>query len=150
MHQQTQTQITLRRVSLVLALAGLAVAVYMTVIYYQDTEVFLCAEGGGCDTVKNSPFSHIGPVPVAALGVAGFLAILAMLASEELSGPLAAQGPLMVFGMSLFGVIYVAYLTYLEIFVIHALCPYCVAAAVIMLAIFVIAVLRMRSSESLP
>ncbi len=130
------------RLSVVLAILGLLVASYLTWSHFSSTNV-LCAEGGGCDTVRQSPFSEIMGIPVAAIGLVGYLAILGVLVLEKTSPALASYGPLVIFGFSLIGTLYSAYLTYLELFVILAICPYCVASAVIMTLLFILAVFRL-------
>ena len=52
-------------------------------------------------------------------------------------------GPLAIFGISLGGVIFSIYLTYLELYVIHAVCPFCVASAIIIILLFILAILRL-------
>jgi len=129
----------LRRISLILSLLGLAVAVYLTVIHITPGST-LCT--GGCDIVRQSRYAEVAGIPVAALGIVGYAAILALLALEEFANPLFEYGPILVLGLSLIGTLYSFYLTYLELFVIRAICPYCVASAVIMTAIFGIALAR--------
>ena len=99
--------------------------------------------GGGCDTVRLSPYSKVAGVPVAFVGLLGYLTILGILVLEKTSSPLGQNGPIFVFGLSLVGALYSIYLTYLELFVIYAICPYCVASAVIMVIVFGMAVCRM-------
>ena len=134
----------LKIISIVLALAGLLVAGYLTNLHLSDSSALLCAEGGGCDVVRDSPYSEIAGIPVAIFGIAGYLAILVVLLLDSKKRTfLYEYGPTVVFGFSLIGVLYSIYLTYLELFVIIAICPYCVISAVLMLVIFVIAILRM-------
>jgi uncharacterized membrane protein len=73
-----------------------------------------------------------------------YLAIALLLALEDRAGALETYGPLAVFGLALTGTLYSAYLTYVELFVLHAVCPYCVVSAVLMTAIFILAVIRFR------
>lgn len=143
------SQRLLRTLSLIAAVAGVIVAGYLTYVYITDAET-LCTGVGGCDAVKNSRFSHISGIPVAALGLAGYLAIVGSLVLES-SGPQGAEfGPIVVFGLSLLGTLYSAYLTYLELFVIHAICPYCVASAVLMTAVFVLSIARLLTTTDVP
>jgi len=131
----------LRGVSIALAIAGIAIAGYLTWSSFSETEV-LCAPGGGCDTVRQSRYAEIQGIPVALIGVLGYSAILIVLILETTSASFARNGPMLIFGLSLIGFLYSVYLTYLELFVILAICPYCVASAVVMTAIFGIAVFR--------
>jgi len=95
--------------------------------------------------VNTSPYSTVAGIPVALLGMGAYVAIgaLAFLSTREACpergrrGTLASQAHLAVFGLSLVGVLYSAYLTYLEVFVIRAICPWCVASALIVMAIWI-------------
>ncbi len=53
-------------------------------------------------------------------------------------------GTLAIFGISLIGVLYSAYLSYLEEFVLHAWCPYCVLSAIVITIIFIISIIRLK------
>lgn len=132
----------LRRLLIVLCIAGLLVSGYLAYVYLADAEA-LCTGVGGCDAVKDSRYAVVAGIPVPVLGIAGYAAILAVVLLEGSSGLLGEQGRILVFGLSLLGTLYSAYLTYLEIAVIKAICPYCVASAVIMTAIFGVAVVRL-------
>ena len=104
--------------------------------------VLFCAEGGGCESVNSSIYSEINGIPIAILGLGAYLAIAALLTLEKRVGALETYGPLAVFGLALTGTLYSAYLTYVELFVLRAVCPYCVASAVLITAIFILAVVR--------
>jgi len=130
------------RILIILAVAGLLVAGYLSFVYLADVEA-LCSGVGGCDAVKSSRYSNLAGIPVPVIGVVGYAAILGVLLLERRGGTLAEYGPTLVFGMSLFGTLYSAYLTYLELAVIRAVCPYCVASAVIMTAILGVAIYRL-------
>jgi uncharacterized membrane protein len=146
----TDTSELIRRFSIALAILGVLVAGYLTWAHI-DESTALCSEGGGCDIIRQSPYSQTAGIPVAAIGVLGYLSILGILVLEEDNGPLVESGPVLVFGLSLVGALYSAYLTYLELFVIDALCPYCVASAVIVAALFVLALSRVcRVSRAEP
>ena len=130
----------------VIAIAGMLVAIYLTIIDYTGVEPY-CAGYGGCNTVQSSEYAFIGPVPVALLGVLGYLALLALRLARGRVGPeLEDYLPLLAFGGSLIGLLYSAYLTYLEAFVILAWCLWCIASALLMTAYFVLAVLDWRRS----
>lgn len=135
----------LRRISIILAILGLGVAGYLTWAYYVHANI-ICLTGNQCDAVRNSPYSEIQGMPVALVGLLGYLAILAVLVSEETSMGAAIPAPMIVFGLSLVGLLYSGYLTYLELFVINAICSWCVVSAVLMLIIFIIAVVRVTRS----
>jgi uncharacterized membrane protein len=124
-----------------LALVGLAVAGYLTWVHYAGAQP-ICALSGGCEKVQTSKYASLAGIPVAVLGAAGYAAILAALAVPGEAGRLlrvllAAIG----FGFSL-------YLTYLELFVIHAICQWCVASAIVMTALVAATVMDVLQPRS--
>lgn len=136
----------LRWTGLALSLLGAADSAYLTWVKLAKSTVLFCAEGGGCDSVNNSIYSEINGIPIAILGLGAYLAIAAVLALEDRAGALATYGPLAVFGLALTGTLYSAYLTYVELFILHAVCPYCVVSAVLITAILILAVVRLWRS----
>jgi uncharacterized membrane protein len=108
------------------ALFGLAVAGYLSLEELRDQLPACPAGGGGCATVALSDYSDLAGIPVPYIGLGGYLVILG---SPLLRGDPGRLGgaflALVGFGFSL-------YLTYLELFVIDAICQYCVASAVTM------------------
>lgn len=127
-----------------LALVGLADSIYLT--YVKLVAGGVCIAGNGCETVNLSPYSQIGVVPVALLGALSYIIMLAILLMENSSEFFEFNGPLMLFGLSFFGVLYSAYLTYLEIYVIKAICPFCVVSAVVLVLMLIISSLRLRAT----
>jgi len=141
----------LRRISIVLAILGILVASYLTWTHYANTSIQCIGGSHGCDEVNQSVFARVAGVPVALLGLLGYLAILGLLLIETRQGFLAENAPLLVFGCTLFGLAFSAYLTYLELFVIHAICQYCVASAVLMTGLFAISIYRViKSTQQQP
>jgi uncharacterized membrane protein len=128
--------------SIVLSILGAADAIYLIVLKYSHNTA-MCLGNGGCATVNDSPYSQIGAVPVAAIGLLGYLAILGVHFLEPRIRLFGGNGPLFTFGMSLTGVAFSAYLTYIELYVIYAVCPFCVASAVFITLIFIIAIIRL-------
>lgn len=128
--------------SIVLSVVGVAVAAYMT-IYKWTSNDSMCLGSGECATVNASPYSEVYGIPVALVGLVGYLAILAILWLEPRQRFFEEQGPLMVFGMGLAGFAFNIYLVYLEFYVIKALCPFCVASQITMTILFVLAVIRL-------
>jgi len=123
-----------------LSLPGMAVSAYLTYGYFAESSLF-CELGHGCDTVKDSEYSAIFGVPVALLGVVMYIAIFA----TAMAGALRPQSlrdlsSLGVFGMGFFGTIYSAYLTWLELYRIEAVCMWCTISAVLLTAILLISV----------
>jgi len=134
--------------ALVAAIIGALDAAYLTWVKLSHNEV-LCAPGiGDCYTVNTSRYSELYGIPVAIFGLATFLFIIAILILETRLTILKENGSMIVFGISLVGVIYSAYLSYLEEFVIHAWCPYCVLSAIVITIIFIISIIRLKQEGS--
>ncbi len=136
----------LRLALVVLTLAGIGVSAYLMWGYTVPGATLSCGASSGCETVKNSEYARLAGVPLPLLGLGSYLALLALLLVQGYakSGYIA----LAIFGISLAGVLYSAYLTYLEFFVIYAICRWCVASAIIMVAIFLLSIFNLRSTES--
>lgn len=121
--------------AVVLAAIGTAVSAYLTWVHYSGS-LALCVGVGGCEAVQTSRWSMVGPVPVALVGLAGMAAMLAVgLLRLRSDAPWAATA---LFGMSVAATAYVAYLTYVELFVLGAVCPWCVIVAIASAGIFAI------------
>lgn len=121
-----------------LALAGIGVSGYLTWAHLAGQSV-VCGPSHSCDTVQQSVYSEVAGIPVALFGLLAYLAIFVLtLLRGHVSEDLDSYIPLAVFGISLIGVLYSAYLTYLELFVIYAICWWCVSSAIIITAIFLL------------
>ena len=117
----------------VLALIGLGVAGYLSYVETQLVEAF-CGPVGDCNAVQSSPFALVfGVIPIGVLGVLGYLTILAAWAGGRLrSGRWSKPMYWVIFVLTLIGTIFSLYLTFLEPFVIKAVCMWCMSSAVIM------------------
>jgi len=123
---------------ILLSLVGIGVSGYMTYTYWFDKPI-ACGGLSSCNTVAESSYSHMGPIPVAFLGLLGYAALLVVAAFWLRVGDRWGDWPLLaIWGMALGGVAYSAYLTYLEIFVIEAACIWCVTQAVLMVGILLV------------
>jgi uncharacterized membrane protein len=117
-----------RRVSVAFALAGLGIAGYLTVAHYAGAAP-VCAIAHGCATVQKSAYADLGGVPVALLGLLGYVAILGALVRDGVGArTLAAVISLTGFGLSV-------WLTWIEVGELHAVCIWCVGSAVCMTAL---------------
>ena len=137
----------LRIVTIILAIIGLADSIYLTAIKITNTAAYCLPGLGDCETVNTSRFSEIFGVPIALLGAFAYAMILLIQYLENKHAFFTANGGLLLFGISLVGVLYSAYLTYVEIAVIHAICPYCVISAIVLLGIFVISTIRLFRNQ---
>jgi uncharacterized membrane protein len=127
---------TLRRVTAVLALVGIGISGYLTWVHYAGLDPVCVGGGGGCERVQSSRWAELAGIPVAVLGLGGYVAILASLALPEDPGALVAAF------LSLVGFGFSGWLTYVEIAKIDAICQWCVASAVIMTALALVSVAR--------
>jgi uncharacterized membrane protein len=128
-----------------LTLLGLGVATYLTVAHYSGGTT-ICPLHGGCETVQHSTYSQLDGVPVALIGLIGYIMILGVLlvgATETTR--------LIVVLLTVGGFGFSAYLTGRELFSIHAICPWCVSSAIIMTILACLAIWRfMRGDEAPP
>ena len=125
----------LRALAAGLALAGAVIAVYLTWVHYAGIEP-VCSAVSDCARVQASRYAKVGSVPVALIGLAGYLAVLGSLALPGENGRVLGAF------LALVGLGFSAYLTYLELAVIHAICQWCVARAVAMAALAGVTVAR--------
>lgn len=133
--------------SLGLTLLGLVVSAYLTWVKWTGNTAS-CGPVGDCESVNNSRYAEIGGVPIALFGALGYLVLLAALAVEGRWQRLSHAARLVGFGVSLVGTLYSAYLTYIEVAVLRAICPYCVVSATAMTLILILCVLRLRAAEA--
>ncbi len=119
----------------ILAALGLADAGYLSVIHLQG-ELPACGGYVGCAQVNSSPYAEIFGIPVALLGAALYLALLAV-AIWRLKGPVSHKpiATLAIYGMVLSATVVMSYLTALEFFVLHAYCYWCLGLAAITLVL---------------
>ncbi len=133
----------LRRVSIALSIVGLVDSSYLAWLKFAHQESRCIAGLGDCFSVNTSRYSTLNGIPVAVFGMVGYLVILALLFLESRKGFWETNAGIAEFGATLFGVLFSAYLTYLEIAVIHAICPFCVLSAISMLILFILSIVRL-------
>jgi uncharacterized membrane protein len=132
----------LYRISVAVSVLGLLVAIYMT-IYKVTSNDAMCLGSGDCSTVNASRYSEVNGIPVGAIGVLGYLSILAVHYLERGSGYFKQNGTLLIFGMALTGFLFTLWLIYVEFALLKALCPFCLTSQVAMTIIFIISVIRL-------
>ena len=123
-----------------IALIGLGIAAYLTYIHYAGIQP-LCLASGGCEKVQSSHWSKLAGIPVATIGLVGYAAILALL---FVPGEIGLAGKALV---ALVGFGFSAYLTWVELARIHAVCQWCVASAILMTLLGVLSVVRLLTAE---
>ena len=132
----------LYRISITLAFLGLAISLYMTVYKVTDNKS-MCIGNGGCSKVNSSPYSEVYGIPVAVIGFGGYGVIAALLYLENHNKFLKENGTMIIFGITLLGFLFTLYLIYIELALIHALCPFCVASQTTMIILFILSIIRL-------
>lgn len=127
-----------------LSLAGLFIAAYLYLYKIGKIGNLACGTGG-CETVQWSPWSQVAGIEVSLVGVLGYTGLLALSLAALQPGLVGRTWPAALLAiLAGIGVLFTSYLTYLELFVIHAICRWCVASGVVILAIFIVVLLDLR------
>ena len=106
-----------------------------------------CTRWADCDVVNNSVYSKFFGIPVSFIGLAAYLLLLALaLAALWTAGGTQRQILLLSLLLSLGGVGFSVYLTYIEIYVIEALCSWCIASAIIITLLAILGVVNVLRS----
>ncbi len=140
-----------RMVAAVLALVGVLISIYMLLYHLGVIGSIVCGTGG-CERVQNSPWSSFAGVPVPLIGLLGYgaLLVVALLGLQPRFLDDRRIAMLLLTG-AVIGFAFSAYLTYLEAFVIHAWCRWCLVSAGLSLLLLLAAlpeVARMRASTA--
>ena len=135
----------LRTASIVLAVLGLLDSVYLFWVKYTGAYA-LCGPIGNCESVNSSQYSEIFGIPIALLGAGAYAVMMVLLLMENRGQVCPEFGPMIVFGMSLIGVLYSIYLTYIEVAILKAICPYCVISAIILVVLLILSGIRLSIS----
>lgn len=125
-----------------IALVGLGISGYLTYVHYAGVAP-ICAASGGCEKVESSRYAELAGVPVALLGLLGYLAIGATTLVRGEAARMAGSA------LALVGAGFSLYLTYLELFNIHAVCQWCVASAVAMVVLAALTTARAFQADEL-
>lgn len=129
----------LRPAAALVALAGIAVAGYLTWAHYSDGSV-VCVVGGSCEEVQSSDYASVLGVPVALLGLGAYATVLVLVAWDAPWARLAAAT------IALVGLLFSAYLLIVQLVVIDAVCAWCLANDVLIApALAVLTGLRLRA-----
>jgi len=131
----------LKQVTIALSILGLLVAIYMTIFKLTNNEK-MCIGSGGCTIVNSSGYSEIRGIPVAVVGVLGYLSILAVFYLERRPGFFQTNGTMIQFTITLTGFLFTVWLVFVEVALIKAYCPFCITSQVAMTIIFILTVIR--------
>jgi len=133
------------------AIGGLIVAGYLTFVEATGAPV-VCGPSQGCEAVQTSKYAILfGILPIGVLGLFGYMAILAVWVAWQF-GPASVTklASLAIWGMSIFGVLFSVYLTFLEPFVIGATCMWCISSAVLMIIILLVSTPAAQQALAIP
>ena len=131
----------MRAAAIGVALAGLGIAGYLTAVHYSGGTP-VCAVAHGCATVQKSDYAQLAGMPVALLGVFGYLAILASLVRDTEATRTAAAF------LSIGGLAFSGWLSYVEVFELDAICIWCVGSAICMALLAGLSVARLLSAPA--
>jgi uncharacterized membrane protein len=117
----------------------MAVAGYLTWVHY-DEAALVCVAGGGCETVQRSSYAELAGIPVALLGLLGYAVIFGLVLWDTPTAQLGAAA------LAVVGLAFSVYLIVLQLFVIDAVCVWCLANDVLIApALAVLTTLRLRT-----
>ena len=134
----------LRQLMLVLGVIGLGIAIYLTYVHYSGIKV-LCTAGNSCTKVQTSQWAELDGVPVALLGLIGYVGVVASLLAPD-----GEEARLATVGLTLIGFGFSAYLTYREKYSIHAYCEWCLSSAAILTLLLIGSVTRYLLGPTIP
>jgi uncharacterized membrane protein len=127
----------LRTTLIVLGVVGVALAGYLTYVHYTGIEPPCSIRGNPCSQVQKSKYSELAGIPVALMGLVGYVAILATLLVPE-----GEPSRLGTAAITLGGFGFSMYLTYREVFTLEKICEWCVGSATLMTIIMGLSVWR--------
>ncbi len=142
-----QPIVTLRLVLILLTLAAIGISGYLAYTEFVSAKV-ACIDNPAfdCDLVQGSAYSKLMGIPVAYIGLLANLGILAMLLLEERIGLLREYGVTLLAGVLLIALLYSIWLVYVQAVLLKAFCPWCLAHEVVVLAMFIVAAIRLGRS----
>jgi len=132
----------------IFVLVGIANGIYLSIMKLSNNAA-MCIKGlGDCWTVNTSKYSQIYGIPIAILGTLAFISLLVLILLDGRTRFWKAYTPYFLFGITLIGTLYSAYLTYLELEIIQAICPFCVLSATSMLILFGLSIYRLVTAQA--
>ncbi len=135
-----------RQAIALLALVGFFVALYLWLHALGYGGAIKCGASGGCEVVQTSQWAVFLGLPVAFYGVVGYVAVFGVALAALKPAALAERHwNVLLAGLTSVGFLFTVYLTYLELFVIHAICRWCVGSAVIITLIWIVSLLSLKS-----
>jgi uncharacterized membrane protein len=124
-----------------LIIIGIFDTAYLSWVKLADTQVF-CGGAANCESVNSSVYSEIFNIPIAYLGLVAYIFLAILFLLEKRASIQKDISSLLRFATCLIGSLYSIYLTYIEIAVIRAICPYCILSAILMILLLALAIIR--------
>jgi uncharacterized membrane protein len=134
----------LRKAMIVLTAVGLCLAAYLTYVHYSGVTPPCSIKGNPCSQVQKSQYSLLIGIPVALIGLLGYIAILGSLLAPD-----GERARFVTMALILGGFGFSLYLTYRELFTLHKVCEWCVSSAVIMTVLACLSVWRFLRGDDL-
>jgi len=131
----------LRQITIAFTVLGLLVSIYMTIFKITNNEK-MCVGSHGCSIVNASAYSEVNGIPVAVVGVIGYLSILIAHYLEGRPGFFQENSAMILFGLTLVGFLFTLWLIFVEVALIKAYCPFCITSQTSMTIIFILTVIR--------
>ena len=135
--------------SVVLSAVGVALAGYLTIVHFRES-LLVCSGISDCETVQTSQYAEILGIPVALLGLICFVALFGLAIVRIFQPERADIITMIMFVMVVGSIGFYIYLTYLELFVIDAICQWCVASSLVMIGMLVTESILLRRVLSIP
>jgi uncharacterized membrane protein len=136
---------TRRMLVAVLALGGVFLAAYLTLYHYGYVGTLSCGTGG-CEKVQGSNWAKFLGLPVALWGVGYYASVFVVATAGTVGAWVERRAPsTLLVALNGVGVVFSGYLTWAEVARIHAICRYCVASALLVVLLFSLSVLDLRS-----
>jgi uncharacterized membrane protein len=128
-----------------LALAGIFLSTYLALYKLGYIGALSCSVGS-CETVNLSRWATFFGLPVAVWGVGFYLSVFAVAFAGTVDRfAVSAWVSHALLGLTAWGVVFSSWLTYLELFVIHAICMWCVVSAILVVVLFVLSIVEGKS-----
>lgn len=132
-----------------LAVPGLVVAFYLWLFHAGQLNMAVCGPSAwdDCGAVSGpgAPYAAVGPIPVAAIGFAGYAVIFLLVWLADFVSAIEDYLPELLVGVTALALLFTLFLTGIELIVLHAVCRYCLVSAAIVIAMFVLAASYLRA-----
>ncbi|MBA4376910.1 MAG: vitamin K epoxide reductase [Anaerolinea sp.] len=132
------------------AIIGVFDSAYLAYVKFAQSSIYCTPGLGDCVSVNSSQWSVIWGIPVAIFGIATYLAVIGLLLLAQKIHFMRSYAIYFIFGIGLFGVLYSLYLTYIEFFVLHAVCQWCILSAICITTIFIATIIRLKEYQFQP